>query len=143
MKKIIILLFVLVFGIILFYSFNVDSPNTNIIDYKEVLYSIKNIDVIDIKTNDNIQTLSDKKDVIEFIDNLNIDDWKVYENDSKYRGKENEKNHFSYNYVLTNKKYKINILVSDSDNIVKFKSVDCVMCFEVPNDVVEYLNDIN
>lgn len=143
MKKIIILLFVLVFGIILFYSFNVDSPNTNIIDYKEVLYSIKNIDVIDIKTNDNIQTLSDKKDVIEFIDKLYIDDWKVYENDAMYKGKENEKNHFSYNYVLTNKKYEINMLVSDGDNIVKFKSVDCVMCFEVPNDVVEYLNDIN
>lgn len=143
MKKIIILLFVLVFGIILFYSFNVDSPNTNIIDYKEVLYSIEDINVMDIKTSDNIKTISDKKDIIEFIDKLDIDDWKVYENDAMYKGKENEKNNFSYNYVLTNKKYKINILVSDSDNIVKFKSVDCVMCFEVPNDVVEYLNDIN
>lgn len=143
MKKIIILLFVLVFGIILFYSFNVDSPNTNIIDYKEVLYSIEDINVMDIKTSDNIKTISGKKDVIEFIDKLDIDDWKVYENDSKYKGRENEKNNFSYNYVLTNKKYEINILVSDGDNIVKFKSVDCVMCFEVPNNVIEYLNDIN
>ena len=143
MKKIISLFFVFVFGIILCYSFNIDSSNANVIDYKEVLYSIEDIHIIDIKTNDNIKTLSDKKDIIEFIDKLNIDDWKVYENDSMYEGKENEKNHFSYNYVLTNKKYKINILVSDSDNIVKFKSVDCVMCFEVPNDVIEYLNYIN
>ena len=143
MKKIIILLFVLVFWIIIFYSFNVYSPNTNIIDYKEVLYSIEDINVMDIKTSDNIKTISGKKDIIEFIDKLDIDDWKVYENDAMYKGKENEKNNFSYNYVLTNKKYKINILVSDSYNIVKFKSVDCVMCFEVPNDVIEYLHDIN
>ena len=98
---------------------------------------------MDIKTSDNIKTISGKKDIIEFIDKLDIDDWKVYENDAMYKGKENEKNNFSYNYVLTNKKYKINILVSDSYNIVKFKSVDCVMCFEVPNDVIEYLHDIN
>ncbi|MCO8193306.1 hypothetical protein [Anaerofustis sp. NSJ-163] len=143
MKKIISLFFVLVFIIILCYSFNIDSSSANVIDYKEVLYSIEDIHIIDIKTNDKVKTISGKKDIIEFIDKLDIDDWKVYENDAMYKGKENEKNNFSYNYVLTNKKYKINILVSDSDNIVKFKSVDCVMCFEVPNDVVEYLNDIN
>ena len=143
MKKIISLFFVLVFIIILCYSFNIDSSSANIIDYKEVLYSIEDIHIIDIKTNDKVKTISGKKDIIEFIDKLDIDDWKVYENDAMYKGKENEKNNFSYNYVLTNKKYKINILVSDSDNIVKFKSVDCVMCFEVPNDVIEYLNDIN
>lgn len=143
MKKIISLFFVLVFIIILCYSFNIDSSSANVIDYKEVLYSIEDIHIIDIKTNDKVKTISDKKDIISFIDKLDIDEWKVYENDAMYKGKENEKNNFSYNYVLTNKKYKINILVSDSDNIVKFKSVDCVMCFEVPNDVMEYLNDIN
>lgn len=143
MKKIISLFFVLVFIIILCYSFNIDSSSANVIDYKEVLYSIEDIHIIDIKTNDKVKTISGKKDIIEFIDKLDIDDWKVYENDAMYKGKENEKNNFSYNYVLTNKKYKINILVSDSYNIVKFKSVDCVMCFEVPNDVMEYLNDIN
>ena len=143
MKKIVSLFFVLVFIIILCYSFNIDSSSANVIDYKEVLYSIEDIHIIDIKTNDKVKTISDKKDIISFIDKLDIDEWKVYENDAMYKGKENEKNNFSYNYVLTNKKYKINILVSDSDNIVKFKSVDCVMCFEVPNDVMEYLNDIN
>uniref|UniRef100_UPI001A9B75A4 hypothetical protein n=1 Tax=Anaerofustis stercorihominis TaxID=214853 RepID=UPI001A9B75A4 len=97
MKKIISLFFVLVFIIILCYSFNIDSSSANVIDYKEVLYSIEDIHIIDIKTNDKVKTISDKKDIISFIDKLDIDEWKVYENDAMYKGKENEKNNFSYN----------------------------------------------
>ncbi len=140
MKKIISLFFILVFGFVFFYSFNMDSSNAEVIDYKKVLYNTDKISVIDLKGDKEVKTISKDKQIMEFIDNLNIDDWKIYEKDKKYKGK--NKDLYSYKYILNDKKFKIEILVSSEDNIVKFKSVDVVMCFEVNDDVMKYLKDV-
>lgn len=138
MKKIISLFFILVFGFVFFYSFNMDSSNAEVIDYKNILYNTDKVFVIDMKEDKEVKTISKPKQIMEFIDNLNIDSWKVYEKDRKYKGKNNDL--FSYKYILNDKKYKIEILVSNEDNVVKFRSVDFVMCFEVNDEVMKYLN---